>query len=493
MVSVFAGVCGQSGYADGSGSSVRFTSPYGLIFDSSNLNLIATEASSNALRYITLSGVVSSVVPRNILMGAASSVSVPVIGTNGTLFVSSSDNHCIRNLVLPSSFTGSSFTAGVAWRRYSHTLGLSSVPVNFDALNALFQGATYVSKGVTTSVNSFGFNTDQYAVDLTGYFYVTSAGSYTFGISVDDVEDFFINGQPVAVRYSSWGSTTGNAVSLQSGYHRLYARLSESIGSDYVILNVGGAVIPANALFNLAEDQSSVDNNHQFAGFCGVSGNANATGTSARFNFPTDMVYISKSDILLVADSGNHCIRSLNFSRLVSVFSGTCGVSGNSSSLFNSPRGLAYDLGLKLVYLVDSGNHCIRKITESGTVSAFAGSCGTAGNITGSATSARFNSPREVAIDQSTGDLFVADTGNHCIRQISLDCPDGTEFNSNRTACIACSRGKYRLLSGSSRSCIDCQSLVRWDTISTLIRSASETILFSPCNNCRLLLRAAQP
>jgi sugar lactone lactonase YvrE len=85
------------------------------------------------------------------------------------------------------------------------------------------------------------------------------------------------------------------------------------------------------------------------------------------------------------------------------------------AALFNGPSGIAVD-GSGSVYVADSRNHRIRKIAGGG-VTTFAGG-DTAGYADGPASSARFASPAAVALAQDGG-LFVADTGNHRIRRIT--------------------------------------------------------------------------
>lgn len=87
---------------------------------------------------------------------------------------------------------------------------------------------------------------------------------------------------------------------------------------------------------------------------------------------------------------------------------------------FNHPRGLAADLNGNL-YVADTGNHTIRKISPQGIVSTLAGKSGAAGAADGPGSTARFNAPRGIGVD-ANGNVYVADTGNHTIRKIT---PDG--------------------------------------------------------------------
>ncbi len=90
------------------------------------------------------------------------------------------------------------------------------------------------------------------------------------------------------------------------------------------------------------------------------------------------------------------------------------------SALFNNPHGVALAANGD-VYVADSGNHAIRKISAQGTVTTLAGSPNQAGSADGTGGAARFMLPEGVAVDAS-GNVYVADTGNATIRRIT---PEG--------------------------------------------------------------------
>lgn len=92
------------------------------------------------------------------------------------------------------------------------------------------------------------------------------------------------------------------------------------------------------------------------------------------------------------------------------------------TALFNGPVGVATDTAGN-VYVVDQANQVIRRITPAGIVSTLAGTAGTTGSADGTGTAASFNSPSAIAFDPASGNLFVADSGNYTVRQITL--PDG--------------------------------------------------------------------
>jgi hypothetical protein len=89
-----------------------------------------------------------------------------------------------------------------------------------------------------------------------------------------------------------------------------------------------------------------------------------------------------------------------------------------SSARFDSPYRLAVDANGN-IYLTELSHSKIRKISSDGNVSVFAGS--TAGYMDGMGTAAKFNNPRGLAVD-AAGNVYVADTGNNKIRKIT---PDG--------------------------------------------------------------------
>jgi sugar lactone lactonase YvrE len=152
----------------------------------------------------------------------------------------------------------------------------------------------------------------------------------------------------------------------------------------------------------------------------GSPGAENGTGPAASFRYPIGVAADASGNVY-VADGDNHMIRKIDVSGQVSVVAGT-GSSGsadgmNTIATFNLPYGVAVDATGNL-YVADMLNHKIRKITAAtGEVSTFAGS-GTQGAANGIGASASFNFPQAVAVD-GAGNVYVADTDNHRIRKIT--------------------------------------------------------------------------
>lgn len=156
------------------------------------------------------------------------------------------------------------------------------------------------------------------------------------------------------------------------------------------------------------------------AGTQGTYGEVDGTGSAALFFNPIGIAVDGQGNVF-VADFGGSTIRKITPTGVVTTIAGTAGVAGNAdgtgtAAQFNQPAGLAIDAAGNL-YVADSGNNTIRKITPDGVVTTLAGS-GTAGRLNGVGTAAQFNRPTGIAFNPVTGTLFVADWGNSQIRQV---------------------------------------------------------------------------
>lgn len=151
----------------------------------------------------------------------------------------------------------------------------------------------------------------------------------------------------------------------------------------------------------------------------GVSGATDAVGTSASFTTPLGIVSDSSGN-LYVVDPGNNRVRKITSSASVTTIAGNDGTlfadGVGTSATFRYPYGVACDSAGNL-FIGDSANHRIRKITPGGVVSTIAGN-GNAGAADGVGTAATFNSPDGVALD-AAGNLYVAEYTGQRIRKIT--------------------------------------------------------------------------
>ncbi|WP_074407855.1 MULTISPECIES: cadherin domain-containing protein [Aquimarina] len=151
----------------------------------------------------------------------------------------------------------------------------------------------------------------------------------------------------------------------------------------------------------------------------GVAGFADGSGITAQFDNPNGLA-IDATGNIYVADTNNHRIRKITPAGVVSTIAGS-GISGfvngtGTAAQFDSPYGIDVRANGDL-YVADTGNHSIRYINTAGVVYTHAGT-GTSGLVNGSATTAQFNEPIDVVIGLSTN-LYIADASNHVIRQIT--------------------------------------------------------------------------
>ena len=158
-----------------------------------------------------------------------------------------------------------------------------------------------------------------------------------------------------------------------------------------------------------------------YAGGTGAAGSANGPALAARFNRPWGLS-IDSAGNLFVAEASSHTIRKITPAGVVSLFAGSPGVIGSvdatgTAASFKEPRGIAID-GSNNLYVADGANHTIRKITPAGVVSTMAGLALTSGIANGTGPAARFNTPLGVTAD-ATGTLYVVDAGNHIVRKIT--------------------------------------------------------------------------
>jgi NHL repeat len=158
-----------------------------------------------------------------------------------------------------------------------------------------------------------------------------------------------------------------------------------------------------------------------FAGFPDAPGSEDGTGSTARFLYPFGIA-LDRSDNLFVADTNNHTIRKITPGGVVTTFAGLAGNPGSadgtgSDARFQFPTGVAVDTADN-VYVADYANDTIRKITSGGEVTTFAGLALSQGSTDGNGSDARFFQPQGVAVD-GAGNVYAADTHNHTIRKIT--------------------------------------------------------------------------
>jgi sugar lactone lactonase YvrE len=373
VVSTLAGSFNQSGTADGTGSAARFTGPSHIAISAAG-DLYVTDG--NAIRKVTQAGVVTTVAGSATAgsadgTGAAAAFKAPVgiaVDSSGSLRVADTGNGTIR-LVSPSGTTTT--LAGLPY---------ANAP---PALNA--------AEGVAT--NGTG---DVYVADTANHAIVRITPP----------------GPGVVVAGSA--GTPGSADGAGSAA-RFLSPAAVAVADDRTVY----VADTGNHTIRRIGPDGTVTT---LAGVPGVSGSSDGPLQDARFNAPAGIVLAN--GILYVADTGNHTVRAVHAVGGVTTVAGMAGTTGSAdgkagAARFNQPRGLAVDAA-GAILVADTGNHTIRVVTSDGVVTTRAGLAGTPGAADGAPGAARFNAPRGVTAG-AAGTLFVADSGNHTIRQIAAD------------------------------------------------------------------------
>jgi sugar lactone lactonase YvrE len=437
VVSTLAGLAGSSGSADGTGNAARFSFPTGVAVDSAG-NVYVADDGNNTIRKITPCGDVSTLAGLAGSTGTADGTGsaarfsqpfgVTVDGA-GTIYVADRDNHTIRKITpagAVSTFAGLAGSNGSAdgngsAARFNFPLGVavdnagnvyvadtnSSTVRKITSSGAVStfagQAGSFGSADGTGNAARFN-NTQGVAVDSAGNVYVADYLNHTIRR---------ITPSRVVSTFAGLAGNGGSADGTGNGarFNFPYGVAVDGAGNAYVADSGNDAIrkiTPSRVVTTLA-------------GLAGSFGSADGTGNIARFGFPVSVAADNAGNVY-VADSSNHTIRKITPSRIVSTLAGLAGSAGSangsgSAARFNNPSGVAVDSGGN-VYVGDRGNNTIRKITSAGVVSTLAGLAGSSGSTDANGSAARFTEPQGVAVDNA-GNVYVTDTDNHTIRKIT--------------------------------------------------------------------------
>jgi sugar lactone lactonase YvrE len=233
-------------------------------------------------------------------------------------------------------------------------------------------------------------------------------------------------GAAASFYYPAGVAVDGSGNVYVADYYNQMIRLITSGGAVTTLAHIpnysnGVAVTPAGTVY---ETESTLIRVITSAGvtsvLAGVAtlGSTDGTGTMASFYNPHG-VAVDASGNVFVADTNNNRIRKITPDGVVTTLAGTGGSGSTngvaSTATFNNPQGVAVD-GSNNIYVADTGNNLIRKVTAAGLVITLAGS-GSGSVLDGPGLLAKFNQPIGIAVD-SSGKIYVADFGNQVIRMI---------------------------------------------------------------------------
>jgi sugar lactone lactonase YvrE len=449
--SIFVGT-GATGFSDATGKTAAFNRPYSMIFDPSG-NMIITDTDNNRIRRITPFGEVTTIAGNATsgwADGIGTSTSTLLNGPYGiainpidkTMCISDTANHRLRMMT---RITTPPTPANVTVRYKNH----NSVMIDWTESSAL--GVTYA---YTISPQPSPYDTPIMQSSPVVFTRLSPNTGYTITITASNPA-----GTSAAASISFTTLSAYNSASLPYNpatmapyipgrYVSLYAGSSSNAG----LVNGNNLVARFNDPRHIARDAAGniyvADRNNNcvrmitpagvvstLAG-AGTAGSAEGAAATATFSGPTGILVNSAGTILYVSDTGNHKIRKITgtavagsspvtYTWTVSTLAGSgtaadANVSNDgtgAAARFSSPQGICFDNAGNII-VADTNIHRIRRVTPDGVVTSLGGWASGVGLDNGIGAGVSFNGPRGVAAD-GFGNIYVADTGNNCIRRIN--------------------------------------------------------------------------
>ena len=230
---------------------------------------------------------------------------------------------------------------------------------------------------------------------------------WPYGITIDKADNLYVTVPERILKVTLKGEVSAIAGGSERGFAdgvgsaAQFGELSQSI-----VMDAAGNLYVADRTNHRIRKISPTGEVSTLAGD-GKKGFADGQGSAARFAWPS-VITMDAAGNLYVTDAENSRTRKITPAGMVSTTA--------DSAQFYEPDGIAIDKAGNL-YVADSGNHRIRKVSPAGEVSTFAGK-GDEGFADGAGSAAQFSSPSGIVID-AVGNLYVADSGNHRIRKVS--------------------------------------------------------------------------
>ena len=424
VVSTIAGLAGSYGSADGTGSAARFFNPSGLAVDTAG-SLYASDYGSSTIRKLTPSlaagqtnWVVSTIAGSVGGYGSADGTGSAAqffdaygitADSAGNLYVADSGNNTLRKI----------------------TPSVSAGQTNWVVSTIAGSAGNAGSDDGTGAAALFNYP-NGIAVNGAGALCVADTFNNTVREATPSVSGGYTNWVVSTIAGLAGGSGSADGSGTAAGFFKPFGLAVDSAGNVYVADSWNDTIRQITPNVSAGQTNWVVTT---LAGLAENDGSEDGTGSAALFSNPLGLA-ADKAGHLYVADYGNATIRQLMPSVLagrtnwvVTTIAGSPGNTGSmdgtgSAARFAGPVGIAADRAGNL-YVADADNCTIRQLTPSvsagqtnWTVTTIAGSPGIAGSDDGTGSSALFNYPGGIAVDE-TGNLFVADSFNNAIRGIT--------------------------------------------------------------------------
>lgn len=444
VVTTLAGTANIDSYADGTGAAAKFYSPAGIAIDSGG-NLYVTDRINQLVRKITSAGVVTTLAGTALASGSADGNGSAarflaphgiVVNGAGNILVADTNNHTLRSITPAGDVTT---IAGIAG-----TKGDGDGPMATTALSGpgdiaidSVTGVMYVTHGgyvirkiaagvVTTLAGRNFISGSSDGVGQIGKFFnpVGIAISKTGTVYVADTMNSLIRVISPRGVVSTLAGSAGlqgntNGTGSAARFNLPSAIALDSVGNIFVADRGGHSIrkVTPTGIVTL------------FAGIAGSAGSTDGAFGVAKLNTPTGLA-IDSHDNLFTVDRHSHTIRKITPAGDVTTLAGTAASTGSAdgtgaAARFNFPvggipvqgTGLTIDKNDNL-YVADTNNFTIRKITPAGVVTTIAGTVGATGIADGVGAAARFTLPVSVAADPM-GNVFVLDRTTRTVRKVT--------------------------------------------------------------------------
>jgi sugar lactone lactonase YvrE len=437
VVTTFAGKAGVSGSADGTGAAARFNSPIGVTVDQAG-NVFVADSENRIIRKITPAGIVTTFAGAAGSSGdadgtgAAARFRVPSgLAADGSdnLFVGDDYNYTIRKITpagVVTTFAGTAGLSGIADGTGAAARFKSPLGITVDRAGNVFVADrwNFTIRKITPAgvVTTFaGAASWPGSADGTG---AAASFFYPTGVAVDGWGNLFVADNfnhtirkitPAGV-VTTFAGTAGSAGSADGT-----GAAARFLNPSGVAVDVSGNLFVTDTYNQTIRVITPAGVVTTLAGTVGSLGSADGTGAAAKFNYPRAAAVDGAGNVF-VADTSNNTIRKITPAGVVTTFAGTAGAKGSADGTgaaanFGFPTAVAVDASDN-VFVADSGNNTIRQITPAGVVTTLAGTPGLFGSADGTGAAARFSNPYGVTVDPA-GNVLVADNGNNAIRKVT--------------------------------------------------------------------------
>jgi len=412
------------GSNDGPGAAARFYGPSGLACDAAG-NLYVADESNNTIRKITPAGVVSTLAGTPGVRGSSDGTGpdaqfINPVGiaadSTGNVFVADKINLTVRKISPAGAVTT---VAGVPGDRGTAD-GSRNVARLFILGGAALDrsGNLYVAEWVNNTIRKIA--PDGTVTTIAGQpgVYGTADGvgtaatfMFPYALAFDANDNLWVGDLIGSLRKIAPDGTVTTVIPSSAGY----------FGIGCLAIDGTGAIFfgTSSAIRRRAPDGTIT----LFAGAPSEVGSADGPAATARFNYPTGLAF-DQAGNLFVADRNNNNIRKITADGTVSTVAGLAPdyATGTTDGTLNAARfgflGQIVSAPTGELYVADTVNSTIRKISRQGAVTTFAGKAGQRGNVDGTGEQARLDSPYGIAL-ASDGNLYVSDPATNTIRKIT--------------------------------------------------------------------------